>query len=90
MGVTTLVDTSAWVKYLRDTGSEVCDIVDRMIDYELAAELYSRCRQVGFTPANTNDLLVASVAIGKKVPLLVADVHFEKIATVCSLRLASV
>lgn len=133
--MTTLVDTSAWVEYLRDTGSEACNTVDRMIsdeeplattdvvimellcgartsdsrrkiwafmnrcsmlptrplfDYEISAELYSRCRHVGFSPANTNDLLIASVAIGKKVPLLASDTDFERIASVSSLRLVGV
>jgi hypothetical protein len=131
----TLVDTSSWVEYLRDTGSPVCISVDRMIrdderiattdvvimellcgtptaarkqgiwalmnrcvmlptrplfDYELAAELYTRCRHSGFTPASTNDLLVAAVAIGKEIPLLAADSDFERIASVSTLRLASV
>jgi hypothetical protein len=135
MGLKTLVDTSSWVEYLRDTGSRVCTTVDRMIrdderiattdvvimellcgtptaarkqriwalmnrclmlptrplfDYELAAELYTRCRQSGFTPASTNDLLVAAVAIGKEMPLLTADSDFGKIASVSSLRLAAV
>ena len=130
--MSTLVDTSAWVEYLRDTNSEICNTVDRMIesdqpiattdivimellsgastseirgkiwafmnrcsmlptrplfDYEVAAELYVRCRRSGFTPANSNDLLVAAVAIGKKVPLLAADSDFERIAAVSSLRL---
>jgi predicted nucleic acid-binding protein len=58
-----------------------------LFDYEVAAELYTRCRQDGFTPPNTNDLLIASVAIGKKVPLLTADSHFQRIAAVSSLRL---
>lgn len=31
-----LVDTSAWVEFLRDTGSEVCVAVDRLLDAELA------------------------------------------------------
>jgi predicted nucleic acid-binding protein len=60
-----------------------------LFDYEVAAELFARCRQAGFTPANTNDLLVAAVAIGKRVPLLAADTDFEKIASVSSLSLAS-
>lgn len=135
MGLTTLVDTSAWVEYLRRTGSDTnvrvrsmlqteeplattdivimellcgargsdarskiwafinrCSMVPTrpLFDFEVAAELYSRCRQVGFTPANTNDLLVASVAIGKKVPLLAADSDFERIAAVSSLRLVGV
>ena len=31
-----LVDTSAWVEFLRGTDSPVCDAVDRLLDYELA------------------------------------------------------
>jgi hypothetical protein len=60
-----------------------------LFDYEKAAELYLRCRANGFTPVNTNDLLVASVAIGKKVPLLAADADFERIASVSSLKLVA-
>jgi len=131
----TLVDTSAWVEYLRMTGSatnlRVRDMIETgapmaitdvvimelfsgaatsdtrgkirgllnrftmipirpLFDYELAAELYVRCRRAGFTPANSNDLLVAAVAIGKKVPLLAADSDFERIAAVSSLRLHAV
>lgn len=32
----TLVDTSAWVEFLRDTGSPVCVAVDRLLDRDLA------------------------------------------------------
>ncbi|MFV0307391.1 MAG: PIN domain nuclease [Desertimonas sp.] len=31
-----LVDTSAWVEFLRDTGSPVCRAVDRLLDADLA------------------------------------------------------
>ncbi|CAN5724936.1 type II toxin-antitoxin system toxin ribonuclease VapC11 [soil metagenome] len=31
-----LVDTSAWIEFLRDTGSDVCDAVDRLLDADLA------------------------------------------------------
>ena len=31
-----LVDTSAWVEFLRDTGSDVCVAVDRLLDADLA------------------------------------------------------
>lgn len=31
-----LVDTSAWIEFLRDTGSEVCRAVDRLLDADLA------------------------------------------------------
>lgn len=133
--MTTLFDTSAWVEYLLDTGSEVCEAVDQLIrkghriattdvvimellsgsrssnqrgklralmnrcvmyptrplfDYEVAADLYTRLRTVGFTPANSNDLLVAAVAIGKEVPLLAADADFERIASVSDLSLATI
>jgi predicted nucleic acid-binding protein len=60
-----------------------------LFEYEKAAELYVRCRANGFTPANTNDLLIASVAIGKQVPLLAADTDFERIASVSSLKLVA-
>jgi len=31
-----LVDTSAWIEFLRDTGSGVCDAVDRELATDLA------------------------------------------------------
>lgn len=31
-----LVDTSAWIEFLRDTGSSACDAVDRLIADDLA------------------------------------------------------
>ena len=31
-----LVHTSAWIEFLRDTGSEVCVAVDRLLDSDLA------------------------------------------------------
>lgn len=31
-----LVDTSAWVEFLRDTGSSTCDAVDRLLGAEIA------------------------------------------------------
>lgn len=31
-----LVDTSAWVEFLRNTGSDVCGAVDRLLDEDLA------------------------------------------------------
>lgn len=136
MGLTSplLLDTSAWIEYLRDTGSTVCERVDELVatdaavattdvvimellsgarssdtrkdlwgllnrctmlpvrplfDYERAADLYVHCQVSGFTPANTNDLLVASVAIGKEVPLLAADGDFDRIASVSLLQLAA-
>lgn len=31
-----LIDTSAWIEFLRDTGSPVCDAVDRVLARDLA------------------------------------------------------
>jgi hypothetical protein len=31
-----LVDTSAWVEFVRDTGSAACDLVDRHLDGDIA------------------------------------------------------
>jgi predicted nucleic acid-binding protein len=31
-----LIDTSAWIEFLRDTGSPVCDHVDRLLDDDIA------------------------------------------------------
>jgi predicted nucleic acid-binding protein len=42
-----------------------------------------------FSPANTNYVLIAAVAIGKQVPLLAADSDFERIAAISSLKLAA-
>lgn len=129
-----LIDTSAWIEYLRRTGSDINIAVRELIEegtpiattdvvimellsgantserrgqvwallnrcamfpvrplfeYERAAELYVRCRSIGFTPSNTNDLLVASVAISKKVPVLASDSDFEQIASVSSLKLVA-
>jgi predicted nucleic acid-binding protein len=133
MGRLTLLDTSAWIEYLRMTGSEInvkvrtmlvdgdpiasCDIVimellsgtrDKkeweaiwalmnrtrllpvrpLFDYQMGASLYKLCRRNGFTPANTNDIMVAAVAIGKEVPLLAAGTDFERISAISLLELA--
>ncbi|MCB1685454.1 MAG: PIN domain nuclease [Pseudomonadales bacterium] len=31
-----LIDSSAWIEFLRDTGSVVCERVDALLDYEIA------------------------------------------------------
>jgi predicted nucleic acid-binding protein len=74
-------------EYIRMRGTVLKMLPDST--FEVAAELYSRCRADGFSPSNTNDVLIAAVAIGKKVPLLAADSDFERIAAVSSLRLAA-
>lgn len=58
-----------------------------LFEYEAAAALFHRCRTSGFRPRNSNDLLIAAVAIARKVPLLTIDTDFESIASVSSLEL---
>lgn len=129
-----LLDTSAWIEFLRRTGSQVNKAVRERIadnrpiattdvvilellsgvrrgqnrqqiwgllntctmlpvrplfEWEVAADLFVACQANGFTPANTNDLLIASVAIGKGIPVLAHDVDFERIAEVSALELAA-
>lgn len=31
-----LIDTSAWIEFLRDTGSPVCELVDELLAEEIA------------------------------------------------------
>lgn len=133
MGGLTLLDTSAWIEFLRDTRSPTCERVDSMLadgdpiatcdiiimellsgtrnrrewsaiwalmnrtrvlpvrplfDYEVGASLYKLCRRNGITPSNSNNVMVAAVAIGKDVPVLAADEDFGRIASISRLRLA--
>lgn len=60
-----------------------------LFEYERAADLYVLCQANGFTPANTNDLLVASVAMAREVPLLAHDSDFERIAEISTLQLVA-
>jgi predicted nucleic acid-binding protein len=129
-----LIDTSAWIEFLRRTGSQVNAAVKERIadnqpiattdvvimellsgvrrgqnrqqiwgllnictmfpvrplfEWEVAADLFIACQANGFTPANTNDLLIASVAIDKGIPVLAHDVDFSRIAEVSALELAA-
>lgn len=129
-----LVDTSAWVEFLRGTGSPghlrlqaalreganlaSTDVVvmevlggardgseleglrrllysqeflaaERLSDYELAAEVYRRCRAGGETPRNFIHCLIAVVAIRNDAEVLTEDADFAAIARHTSLRLAA-
>jgi predicted nucleic acid-binding protein len=120
-----LVDSSAWIEFLRATGSSAhrrlrlaleeatalacTDVVlmeilagarddadrDRLrrllysveflavegpADYELAAELYRRCRSQGETPRKLTDCVIAAVAIRNDAKLLCEDSDFLAIA----------
>jgi predicted nucleic acid-binding protein len=52
----------------------------------LAADIYRALRKRGITIRRTNDCLIAAVALTFDVPLLHADVDFDRIARVFPLR----
>ena len=129
-----LADTSAWVEYLRATGSDVhrrlrelvageegqlattevvvmellagaADAesmaqlrrllgrfellpVEGLADYEVAADLYRRCRAGGGTARKLTDCLIAAVAMRHQATLLHRDHDFEVIARHTPLRVA--
>ena len=95
-----LADTSAWIEFLRGTGSRAnlrvrgllarCEFVpaEGPRDYEEAAELYRACRRVGDTVRALTDCLIASVAIRTRIGLLHADRDFDAIARHAPLELA--
>jgi predicted nucleic acid-binding protein len=56
--------------------------------FEQAAALYRTCRAAGFTIRSSHDCLIAVCAIRNDVPLLHADIDFEHIARVSTLRFA--
>jgi predicted nucleic acid-binding protein len=58
-------------------------------DYEVAAELYRRCRGSGETPRGFSDCLIAAVAIRNDVEVLSSDTDFAVIARHSTLRLAA-
>lgn len=126
-----LVDTSAWVEFLRATGSDVHHAVRDLLhvgdapattdpvlmellsgarteeradelrrfllglshvtvsapgDYEVAAELYRRCRLAGSTPRALTDCLIAAVALRVDAQVLHRDRDFDVLREHCGLR----
>jgi predicted nucleic acid-binding protein len=129
-----LADTSAWIEYLRDTGSPVCERVDELIaeksrlvttdpvvmevlagaksdehfaelrrlllrfrheptiglaDYEMAADIFRRCRRGGETVRVLTGCLIAAVALRTGAAVLHRDEDFDVIARHTGLRLAT-
>ena len=58
-------------------------------DFDVAAELYRRCRRVGETVRNFIDCLIAAVAIRADIPLLHNDVDFIALARHTELQVFS-
>ena len=78
-----LIDTSAWIEFLRNTGSPTC------IAVEEAALLYRQARTSGHTVRRLIDCLIASIAIDNVVPLLQVDRDVTALTHCSALRLAS-
>ncbi len=57
-------------------------------DFRRAATLYRGARRKGVTIRRTLDCLIASVCIREDVPLLHADVDFDRLASCSALRVA--
>ena len=92
-----LVDTSAWVEFLRDTRSRACVRVDELLDAEIATSHPIRpttktlpcstaCRRGGETVRRLIDCLIAATAIRTGVSVLHADTDFDRLARLTSLR----
>ncbi|HXH57502.1 type II toxin-antitoxin system VapC family toxin [Iamia sp.] len=58
-------------------------------DHRRAAGLYRTCRQRGVTIRRTLDCLIASVCIREDLPLLHADVDFDRLASHTELRVVA-
>ncbi len=54
--------------------------------YIQAAQIYRRCRKEGITIRKTADCIIAQTAIENKLILLHDDSDFDRIASICPLR----
>ncbi len=86
--MTVLVDTSAWLEYLRALllrGPMVA--VDGRQDWEDAAQLYRSARSKGLTVRSSIDGLIAAVALRTGSRVLALDRGFEALTQVSDLVL---
>lgn len=61
--------------------------VDPLADFDAAARIYRRCRQVGITPRGLLDCMIAVVAWRRGATLLAHDVDLDRVAGVIGLEL---
>ncbi|RPI76297.1 MAG: PIN domain nuclease [Desulfobacteraceae bacterium] len=61
-------------------------IFDNPQSYIKAAQIYRRCRRQGITIRKTADCIIAQTAIENKLILLHEDTDFDRIASVCPLK----
>lgn len=64
-------------------------VLEPLEDHRRAAHLYRTCRQRGVTIRRTLDCLIASVCIREDLPLLHADVDFDRLASHTELRVVA-
>jgi predicted nucleic acid-binding protein len=57
------------------------------ISYIKAAKIYRKCRRQGITIRKTADCLIAQTAIENKLILLHQDTDFDRIASICPLKI---
>ena len=58
-----------------------------MYSYIQAAQIYRKCRRRGVTIRKTADCIIAQTALENKLVLLHDDSDFDKIASVCPLKI---
>ena len=60
---------------------------DPAADFEGAAHIYRRCRQVGITPRGLVDCMIAAVARRHEATLLACDTGLDRVARVIGIEL---
>jgi predicted nucleic acid-binding protein len=60
---------------------------DPVADFDAAARIYRRCRNVGVTPRGMVDCLIASVAWRRNASLLTCDADLRRVATVVGIAI---
>jgi predicted nucleic acid-binding protein len=60
---------------------------DPVVDFDAAARIYRRCRQVGVTPRGMVDCMIASVAHRQGASLLALDADLHRVAEVIGIEM---
>jgi hypothetical protein len=60
---------------------------DPVVDFDAAARIYRRCRQVGVTPRGMVDCMIASVAHRERASLLALDADLHRVANVIGIEM---
>jgi predicted nucleic acid-binding protein len=60
---------------------------DPVVDFDAAARIYRRCRQVGITPRGMVDCMIASVAHRHRASLLALDADLHRVADVIGIEM---